>query len=369
MAHDAVSHPGRYFATAASGLMSAEVLGSTMAHLRLEAELGAPAAAARSMDAVARGYAAAGELLGADADEIALVESGNRGLQALIQSVDLKPGDHVLVDRTCWGGTLAMLASLSGVVVDVMPVDDAGVVDVAAARRSADPRTRLVVLTWIPATCGVVNPAEDVGALSAELGACYFVDACQVVGQRPVDVASLRCDGLVSSGRKWLGGPRGTAVLYASRRFLDATRPFMPDQFGAGRTDARRYETGEANLAGRVGLAAALLSYQAAESERSARMAAIADDIRRRAAAATRAYVVERGARLADFVTLAGFDVAKAASDLARAGVTVSVPTREYAPLDMDSRRLAEVMRIAPHPGTTLEDVEVLFDALSHWID
>ena len=106
-----------------------------------------------------------------------------------------------------------MLADLLDVSVDVMPVDAEGRADVAAARAVIHPRTRCIVLTWCPATSGVVNPALEMGALAREIGAFYFIDACQLLGQRPVDVRALRCHGLAASGRKWLRGPRGTAPV------------------------------------------------------------------------------------------------------------------------------------------------------------
>jgi selenocysteine lyase/cysteine desulfurase len=148
-----------YFANAAAGLMLPEVVEATIGHLRREAAIGAVPAAAEASDLLAAGYAAAAELVGADVAEVAFVESGNRALAALIQSAALKPGDHVLVDRTCWGGTLQMLSSYPGVIIDVMPVDQHGRVDVDAARSQAHPATKLIVLTWCPATCGFFNPA------------------------------------------------------------------------------------------------------------------------------------------------------------------------------------------------------------------
>lgn len=356
-----------YFANAAAGIMLPEVAEATISHLRREAAVGAVAAAAEASDTLAQGYSAAAELIGAEVEEVAFVESGNRALAALIQSAGLEPGDHVLIDRTCWGGTLDMLSSYRDVVIDVMPVDGHGRVDVDAARRQAHSATKLIVLTWCPATCGFFNPAEEVGALAAELGAFYIVDACQVVGQRPVSVRGLRCHGLAASGRKWLRGPRGTALLYASRAYLAATRPFMPDQFGNGRADARRYETGEFSVAGRVGLSAALRTATTLGAEAIAgQLAVTASLIRNRVSALSGASVVEQGSDLAGFVTLtiAGLDAVKVGAELTRYGVSISSPGAAYAPLDMEARGLTSVIRIAPHLFTTSTDVDALIEAL-----
>lgn len=356
-----------YFANAAAGIMLPEAAEATIGHLRREAKIGAPAAAAEANDTLTQGYLAAAELIGAGIDEIAFVESGNRALAALIQSAALRPGDHVLVDRTCWGGTLDMLESYPGVVVDVMPADAHGCVDVEEARRQADPATKLVVLTWCPATCGIFNPADKIGMLAAELGAFYVVDACQVVGQRRVDVAKLRCHGLAASGRKWLRGPRGTALLFASREYLKTTSPFMADQFGRPRPDARRYETGEAYVAGRVGLSAALqVALTIGEDVIAQKLADKVQHIRSRLNAVSGISIAEQGPDLASFITInvAGLSAAEVSAKLAYDGISVSVLNRPYAPLDMDARGLTSIVRIAPHLFTTASNVNTLVEAL-----
>lgn len=353
-----------YFANAAAGLMLPEVVDAVTNHLRREAEIGGPAAATEAGETLAQGYHAAARLIGAEVEEVAFVESGNRALAALIQSAALEPGDHVLVDRTCWGGTLNMLSSYPDIVIDVMPVDRYGLADVDGARGSAHPATKLVILTWCPATCAILNPAVETGALAAELGAFYIVDACQVLGQQPVDVTALRCHGLAASGRKWLRGPRGTALLYASRDYLATTLPFMPTQFGGGRSDARRYETGEAYFAGRVGLSLALHHALTIDTDL---LATTAQLIRARASAVPGISVIEQGQDLASFVTLnvAGKTADEVGAQLSASGIAVTTPGRGYTPLDMDARGLTHVVRIAPHLFTTPADVDALMRALT----
>lgn len=357
-----------YFANAASGLAAAPVLDAVIAHLRREAEIGAPFAAAEAEPRLADGYAAAARLIGAQPDEIAFLESGNRGLQALILSVGLLPGDHVLVDRTCWGGTLDMLASLPGLVIDVMPVDAAGRADPTATRATIHPRTRLVILTWCPATGGTINPAAAIGAIAAETGAFYIVDACQRLGQGVVDVAALSCHGLVASGRKWLRGPRGTALLHVSRAFLDARPAFMADQLGRPRTDARRYEQGEAFIAGRLGLGRAIegaLAIGPATIE--ATLVDTARTMRNRLSALRHVRLLDAGEGLSAIVsfTIDGVAPAILVERLRTHGVMVSALSAAYTPLDLAARRLDGVVRAAPHLFTTEADITRLVDALA----
>lgn len=365
------AHPRAiYLNTASAGLMPIPVLDAVVGHLGREAELGALDAAAEAAPRLEATYAAAARLLGADPGEIALVESGNRGLAALLGAVALAPGDRVLVAPVEWGGSLAMLSSLPGVSVEPLPTDGDGALDLDAARRMADACVRLVLLTLCPATGGLINPGEAVGAFAREIGAAYLVDACQAVGQVPVDVRALGCDGLAASGRKWLRGPRGTGLLYASRDFLSRTRPLLPDQFAAPlvdgawqpRADARRFEGGEAYVAGRLGLGAAIEGALAVGVDRlRERIAARAAQLRAGLAALPGVRVHDRaGPPLSGIVAFTADRLPPSAlrDGLAARGVTVGVRGALYAPFDMLPRGLLEVVRASPSADVTEEEID-----------
>jgi selenocysteine lyase/cysteine desulfurase len=80
------------------------------------------------------------------------------------------------------------------------------------------------------------------------------------------------------------------------------------------------------------------------------------------------AAIVEQGPDLAGFVTVAGLDVARTVAELAREGISVSSPTRAYAPLDMDARGLAGVIRIAPHLFSTAAEIDGLIAVLERMV-
>ena len=82
-----------------------------------------------------------------------------------------------------------------------------------------------MALTWVPTNSGLVQDVEAIGRICREAEVPYLVDACQAVGQMPVDVERIGCDYLAGAARKFLRGPRGVGFLYVSERALVGRSP------------------------------------------------------------------------------------------------------------------------------------------------
>jgi selenocysteine lyase/cysteine desulfurase len=245
------------------------VLDALLGHLDLEAHVGGYEAAERARDRLDDVYASIARLINCAPGEIALVESATRAWDMAFYAIPFAPGDRILTSRAEYASNyiaLLQVAQRSGAVIEVIPDDATGQVSLEALGRALD-GARLVALTHVPTNGGLVNPAAEVGRLARAAGVLYLLDACQSVGQMPIDVQAIGCDMLSATGRKFLRAPRGTGFLYVRDSILDQLEPPMldlhaatwtaPDTY-AVRPDARRFEAWESSVAARLGLGAAV---------------------------------------------------------------------------------------------------------------
>ena len=255
-----------HFNNAGASLIPQPVYEAVINHLALEQRIGAYEAEDAASETLEDFYDAIAKMLSCEPDEIAYVENATRAWDMAFYSLPLEAGDQILTHSSEYASNyLAYLqqAERRGLSVDVVPSDQYGQIDVDALESMINERTRLISLNYIPTQSGLVNPAEKVGEVASRHGIFYLLDACQAVGQMPVDVSRIKCDLLTATGRKFLRGPRGTGFLYVRRSILDKLDPPFIDlragnwidkdryEFAAG---ARRFENWESYVAGRVGL-------------------------------------------------------------------------------------------------------------------
>jgi selenocysteine lyase/cysteine desulfurase len=255
-------------------------------------------------------------------------------------------------------------------------VDPEAVRELVARRRPA-----LVSLTWIPTNSGLVQPVEAVGRICREADVPYLIDACQAVGQMPVDVGRLHCDYLTAATRKFLRGPRGLGFLYVSDRMLQAgAHPLLVDMHGASWTDTdafeltpdgRRFETWEFAYDLVLGLgAAARYALDVGLDTARDRARKLADYARRRLAEVPGVRVLDRGPELCAIVTVAvaGRDTKEIKLELRRRGINTSSPQREDAVIDMDEKKTESALRISPHYYNTKEEIDTAVEALEELV-
>lgn len=356
---------------AGAALPPAPVLDAVIGHLRREAEIGGYEAADEAAPRVQAVYASIARLIGAAPDEIALVESATQAWTLGFHAFDLREGDRILTARAEYASNVISflhLARARGVVVDVVPSDADGALDVEALQRMIDARTKLIAVTHVPTNGGLVNPAAEVGAVARAHGIPFLLDACQSVGQLPLDVAAIGCDMLSATGRKFLRGPRGTGFLYVRRTILDRLRPPFLDLHSARWIDARdyaiepgatRFEMWESSVANRLGLGAAVDYALAIGIEAiAARTGALAETLRARLTALPGIAVHDLGRVRCGIVTFAldGLAARDVSARLRAQGINTSVSTAPFARWDMEPRGLTELVRASPHAYNTEEE-------------
>ena len=244
---------------AGAALMPAPVVRAIQDHIVLESRIGGYEAADARQDAILAAYQSVANLIGTMPRNIAFTENATASFSLALSSLPFARGDVILTTRNDYASNQIQLLSLQarmGVRILRAPDCSAGGVDVPAmAELIRRHRVRLVCVTHIPTNSGLVQDVAAIGAACRAAGVLYLVDACQSIGQLPLDVAALGCDFLSASARKYLRGPRGAGFLYISDRALDqGLAPLFIDMRGAdwvgeeryrAVADARRFENWE----------------------------------------------------------------------------------------------------------------------------
>jgi cysteine desulfurase/selenocysteine lyase len=181
----------------------------------------------------------------------------------------LKPGDEILVSWLEHHSNIVpwqMLCEQTGAVLRVVPIDRRGVVDFDQYLAMLGPRTRIVALAHVSNALGTVLPIRTFIDAARERGITTLVDGAQAVPHLAVDVQALGCDFYAFSGHK-MYGPTGIGVLYGREQLLEAMPPWqgggdMILSVSFSRTTyhhlPHRFEAGTPNIAGAVGLGAAV---------------------------------------------------------------------------------------------------------------
>lgn len=368
---------GAYLHNAGAALMPQAVLDAQKNHLDLEARIGGYAAATREAQRLDAVYASVARLINAAPDEIALVENATVAWQMAFYGLALafKPGDRILTAQAEYAANyvaLLQIARRSGAVIEVVPNDATGQIDVAALERMIDSRVKLIAITWVPTNGGLANPAAAVGGVARAHNIPYLLDGCQAVGQMVVDVVQLGCDMFSATGRKFLRGPRGSGFLYMRRALLRNLEPPMIDHFAAPwvardtyelRADARRFESWENNYAARAGLGAAVdyaLSLGLPQIE--ARCRSLSARLRQGLGLIPGITLRDLGASPSAIVSFTHerIPAREIVTGALAAGITIGASDPDSTRLDAEARALPVLVRASPHYYNSEDEIDRL---------
>ena len=208
----------------------------------------------------------------AESREIIFVRGGTEAINLVADAygrANLGPGDEIILSHMEHHSNIVpwqMLRAERGVVLRIAPIDDDGNLLIDEFEKLLGPRTRLVAMTHASNALGTIVDIKQVARLAHAHGALLLVDGCQGVVHLEVDVQDIDCDFYVFSGHK-LYGPSGIGALYGKAALLEDMRPYQ----GGGemirtvtfeKTEynviPHKFEAGTPNIAGAIGLGAAI---------------------------------------------------------------------------------------------------------------
>lgn len=366
---------------AGAGLMPRPVLDAIVGHLNREAHLGAYESADDAASAVDDVYSQVARLLGAHSRNIAVVENSTVAFFQALSAFDFHPGDVIVTTRNDYiSNQLAYLSLAKRHGVEVHRAADLAIggVDPQSVRELLrQPRVRLLAATWVPTNSGLMQPVEVLGEIAESAGVPYLIDACQAVGEIPIDVTRLGCDFLSATARKFLRGPRGIGFLYVSDRALRrGDFPLYIDMRGADwvsadqfrpTPDARRFENWEFSYSLVLGLGeAARYALAVGVNAGGQRARELAAALRAKLSSLPGVRVLDRGRELAAIVTaeVAGWDARELSLLLRARGINTSASLREYAVIDMDEKRASAALRLSPHYYNTEQEIDSAVEAI-----
>jgi selenocysteine lyase/cysteine desulfurase len=309
----------------------------------------------------------AARLIGAGADEIALVRSTTEGISLVAEGFRWQPGDNIVTLANEFPSNQYPWMNLAERGVETRRVaSDDGRVDLDRLSAACDAHTRIVSISWVGYASGWRTDLDALAEMAHRRGALLFVDAIQGLGAFPLDVSRTPLDFLAADGHKWLLGPEGAGLLYVRREHLDRLRPL-----GVGwhsvvhaadynrvalelKPTAARYEGGSQNMAGFIALAESLeLLLHFGVENIGRRILEITDLTCQRLAAAGCPIASPREGEHRSGIVLfdtPGRDPQQVRAQLERAGVVV--------------RLRAGKLRISPHAYCNEKDVDRLIEEL-----
>jgi L-cysteine/cystine lyase len=207
-----------------------------------------------------RARAAAARAIGGGEDEIALTTSTSHGIGLVCAGLDWSGGGEIVTtteEHPGLEGPLDELVKRYGMVVRAVPS-----ADVIA---TIGPATRMVALSHVLWTTGLILPMAEISAAAHAAGAFVLVDGAQSGGAIPLDMHATGADFYAVSGQKWLLGPQGTGALWVHPRVLEVLRPAAPSYFtyadghvGPLRPGAARFDSGSLDPTVLAGFAVAM---------------------------------------------------------------------------------------------------------------
>jgi len=269
-------HPLIYFDNAATSQKPRVVIDALQhyyEHQNANVHRGLHVLSSRATEAYEKSRQRVAEYLGAaSADEIIFTRGTTESINLVAQAWGgkfIREGDVVLLTEMEHHSNLVpwqLLAERTGALLRFVPVRDDGTLALEELPSLLTPEVKLFAFTHISNSLGTINPVAELCKKAHAVGALTLVDAAQSVGHLPINVRELGCDFLAFSGHK-MCGPTGIGALYGRAEIVDSIPPWQGGgemivsvtlEKSAFKKAPHRFEAGTPNIAGAIGLAAAI---------------------------------------------------------------------------------------------------------------
>lgn len=234
-----------HFNNAGSSLPVQAVNQAIIGYLEEEQSVGGYELEAKRRSELDEFYSEVATLIHAKPSEIAITDSASTSFSKAIFSIPFIEGDEIITSELEYVNNFLAYLKLKkdkGIKIKVISGNGEDPIFLDQLEEAINSNTKLIAITHMPTSSGVVAPIEKIGEIAAKHEILYLVDTCQSVGQYPLDVRKIKCDFLTATARKYLRGPRGLGFLYVNEKVLDRLEPPSLESGGARWQDEASYK-------------------------------------------------------------------------------------------------------------------------------
>jgi selenocysteine lyase/cysteine desulfurase len=328
-------------------------------------------------------YDLSAQLLNCSARNMAFTTSATDSYNRALSAITFKAGDVVLLSGNDYPSNFIAYLSLvkrydiKMVCVENTATGEMDLDDLEQKLKKYAPR--LVSVSHVPTSSGLVQPAEEIGEIISRYDSLYLLDACQSLGQMHVNAMATKADFISGTFRKFLRGPRGAGLLYVSDKALQSgMEQLFPDIRGASWEtadsytpvqDAKRFEDWETAYALMMGSAEAIKYLLATGIEEiETRNAGLLAQLKAGLMRSDHIRLQDRGKRQCNIVTFSvpGKEPAEIKKYFKDRGINIYTTARSSAIIDFAEKGVDWVVRVSPHYYNTEEEIDLFLEAVEH---
>lgn len=372
---------GIHLNNAGASLMPISVIQAIKDHIDLESQMGGYEAANFQKEKNESFYQKLAQLIHTSPDHIAWTTNATDAFNKALSSIPFIKGDTILTTNEDYASNFIAFFQLRkqyNLKIIRLPNLEEGGIDLEQVEpliKTHHPK--LVAITHIPTSSGLIQDVEAIGAICEKYDCWYMVDACQSAGQLPLNVQKMKCDFLSASFRKFMRGPRGGGFLYTSKRvleeglepiFMDLHSAFWdtPDSYKAS-ASAKRFESWERSYALVHGSIAAIdLAAELGPDNIAQRIQYLANLLRKELAEIADVQILDQGQQKGGIVTFhpKGWQAEAFKQQLDLKGVRSSIVWSEYARLDLGKKAVPWASRLSPHYYNTEDEIKEVIEQI-----